>query len=96
MASGLDERQIAETIRSRISERRRPVTRPLVLVAAAASVLVALVGVEWVRDRPVMEPVVSAPLVHHAPSGVILVVREGKTPMYVLTESVSERTGDEQ
>ncbi len=83
----IDERQLRRNVLERIPEPR-PLIRPrLVLAAAAASLVALVVSFETLRS-PSIQPVDAAPeMVYETGEDVILVLREGADPMYVLTES---------
>ena len=80
----IDERQLRRNLLARIPERRHRTRSRLVLVAAA-SLLAMLIGLENTRQpRP---PVISdREIVHETGTNVILVLREGREPIYVATE----------
>jgi hypothetical protein len=80
-----DEIQLKRALREKIPERRpRPGTR-LVLVAAAASLLAMIIGIESIRRPPGIE-VMNEAVVHDTGANVILVLREGNEPIYIATE----------
>jgi hypothetical protein len=90
----IGEEQLRRNLLDRIPDRRpRPRAR-LALVAVAASLLAVLIGVESTR-RPPSLPIVEGPteIVHETGENVILVLREGAEPLYVLTEPPKE-TGE--
>ena len=92
----IGEEQLRRNLLERIPDRRpRPRVR-LALVAAAASLLAVLIGIESTR-RPPSPPIVERPteVVHETGNNVILVLREGADPLYVLTEPANE-TGEER
>ena len=77
----------------RMPDRRsRPRTR-LVLVAAAASLLAVLIGIESSR-RPRGTIATEESVVHETGANVILVLREGNEPIYIATESSNHNTGE--
>jgi hypothetical protein len=81
----IDEAQLRRNLRQRLPDRiPRPRTR-LVLVAAAASLLAVMIGVESFR-RPPTPVAGDQSVVHETGSNVILVVREGMEPIYIATE----------
>ena len=81
-----DERRLKANLRQRLPERRSPRSTRLVLVAAAVSMLALLIGYESSRP-PVAPPAAAATeLVYETGPNVILVLREGAEPIYVLTE----------
>lgn len=79
----LDERQIRRILLNRIPDRRRQPKMRLVMVAAAASLLAVLIGMETLRapSDPVMAEVPA--VVHDPGENVILVLREDGDPIYV-------------
>ena len=91
----IDERQLRRNLLERIPGgplRRR--TR-LVLVATAASLMALVIGFETLR-QPTSQPVSSAPeMVYETGENVILVLREGADPVYLLTESSRQSGGGE-
>jgi hypothetical protein len=89
----VDERQLKRNLLQRIPDRRSRATRRLVLVAAAATLLVALIGVDTLR-RPRPGDVSPKGLVHETGPNVILVLREGAEPIYVATETRIDQTGE--
>ena len=88
----IDEVQLKRNLRQRIPDRRpRPLIR-WVAAAAAASLLVGIIGVESIyRSRPTSE--IDEVAVHEINEGVILILREGKEPIYVLTGSAPNGEG---
>ena len=82
----LDEQQIKRNLLDRMPDRRsRPRTR-LVLLAAAASLLAVLIGIESSR-RPRGTIATEESVVHETGANVILVLREGNEPIYIATET---------
>jgi hypothetical protein len=82
----LDDRGLRRELLERLPERRSSRTTRLVLVAAAASMLALLIGYENSRQPappPTVEP---TEVVYETGPNVILVLREGAEPIYVLTE----------
>ena len=91
----LDERQLKRNLLDRISDRRSKGLTRLVLVAAAASVVALLIGIESTR-QPVPPQVVQTPeVVYETGANVILVLREGADPICVVTESADRVNGDD-
>ena len=89
----IDERQLRRNLLQRIPDRKsRPRSR-LVLVAAAASLLAILIGVENTRHaRP--PDFSGGTVVHETGTNVILVLREGGEPIYIATEASNDRVGE--
>lgn len=82
-----DERRLKAHLRQRLPERRPSWSVRLVLAAAAASMLALLIGYESSR-QPITLPTVEPPeVVYETGPNVILVLREGAEPIYVLIES---------
>jgi hypothetical protein len=82
----LDERQLKRNLLQRLPERRPHRNTRLVLVAAAVSLVALVIGYESSR-HPATPPTVEAPeVVYETGPNVILVLREGAEPIYVLTE----------
>jgi hypothetical protein len=91
----IDERQLRRNLLARIPDRRpRPHGR-LVLVAAAASLLALVIGIETTR-RPRSSTVFEGAVVHETGANVILVLREGGEPIYVATEPSIDRIGEKE
>jgi hypothetical protein len=91
----IDEQQLRRNLLGRIPDRRpRPRAR-LVWVAAAASLLALVIGIENIR-RPQPQVTSGEAVVHETGANVILVLREGSEPIYLATEVSSARTGEEQ
>jgi len=90
----LDEAQLRRNLLMRIGDRgpRRRVR--LVLVAASAALLAVLIGLESTRRPADLATVEEAKLVHETANNVILVLREAKAPIYVLTESTVNGEGE--
>ncbi len=82
----IDERRLKRELFERLPEKPSNRTTRLVLMAAAASMLALLIGYESSR-RPVVQPAADvSEVVYETGSNVILVLREGAEPIYVLTE----------
>jgi hypothetical protein len=91
----IDERQLRRNLLERIPDRRpRPRAR-LVWVAAAASLLTLIIGIETIR-RPQPSVVPEGAVVHETGANVILVLREGGEPIYVATQPSNDRIGEDQ
>ncbi len=89
----IDERQLRRNLLQRIPERKSRMRSQLVLVAAAASLLAILIGVENFRHpRPPAHS--DDAMVHETGSNVILVLREGGEPIYIATESSIDELGE--
>jgi hypothetical protein len=87
----IDEVRLRRNLLERMGGRSRGRT-PLVLAATAATVLAVLIGLESVRMRQTPEGGTSE--VAYEPSeNVILVLREGKRPIYLVTEPVKPGEG---
>jgi hypothetical protein len=91
----IDEGKLREDLLRRIPARTLHRRTRLVLVAAAASLLAVLIGLESTR-RLHAPPIAveTPPMVHEAGDGVILILREGKGPIYVLTEPTAKGEGE--
>jgi hypothetical protein len=89
----LDEAGLKRAVMERTRNRHPRRRAPLVLAAAAASMLAILIGFESTRRQPDLATVERATVVHETANNVILVLREGKTPIYVLTESAEKTEG---
>lgn len=81
----IDERQLKRNLLARIPERRFRTRTRLVLVAAAASLLAVIIGVENFR-QPARQTISDGDIVHETGTNVILVLREGAEPIYIATE----------
>jgi ferric-dicitrate binding protein FerR (iron transport regulator) len=93
--SSIDEQQLRRNLLQRIPDRpSRPRAR-LVWVAAAASLLALVIGVETIR-QPQPPAVSGEAVIHETGSNVILVLREGSEPIYLATEASSTRNGEER
>jgi hypothetical protein len=90
----LDEIQLKRTLLKKIPDRRKRPGPRLVLVAAAASLLAMIIGIESVR-RPPTTVVRDVAVVHEAGPNVIIVVREGMEPIYIATERSNGEGGRE-
>jgi len=81
-----DERRLKANLRQRLPGTRPSRSVRLVLVAAAVSMLALLIGYESMR-QPLSPPAAAATeMVYETGPDVILVLREGAEPIYVLTE----------
>lgn len=89
----IDERQLKRNLMKRIPDRRTRTRSRLVLVAAAASLLAVLIGLEGTR-RPRQTLIAGGDVVHETGANVILVVRERGEPIYVATEPSNDRVGE--
>jgi hypothetical protein len=89
----IDEQQLKRNLLSRIPDNRPRTRTRLVLVAAAASLLAVLIGLESTR-RPQPPVNLNGEIVHETGSNVILVLREGGEPIYVATEPPDNRVGE--
>ena len=89
----IDERQLKRNLLQRIPDRSFRTRSRLVLVAAAASILAVLIGIESFRNpRPPAFP--DDAVVHETGANVILVLREGGEPIYIATEPSNDRVGE--
>jgi hypothetical protein len=89
----IDERQLKRNLLQRIPDRSSRTRSRLVLVAAAASILAVLIGIERFRNpRPPAFP--DDAVVHETGANVILVLREGGEPIYIATEPSNDRVGE--
>lgn len=84
-------RAVMERTRDRIPRRRVP----LVLAAATAGLLAMLIGLDSSRRQsiPISSP--EGGVVHETSDNVILVLREGGNPIYVVTDSTTDGEGEE-
>lgn len=89
-----DEAQLRRSLLGRMKPRPRRRT-PLVLVTAAVVVLVVLIGLESIRVHPARNGD-SSEVVYEPADNVILVLREGKSPIYVVTEGGMPGEGGER
>lgn len=89
-----DEAQLRRSLLERMEPRRRRRT-PFVLAAAAVVVLVVLIGLESARMHPARNGGTSE-VVYEPAENVILVLREGKSPIYVVTEGEMPGEGGER
>ena len=90
---GIGEEQLQRNLLDRIPDRRpRPRAR-LALVAAAASLLAVLIGLETTR-RPPPQPIMEGPaVVHETGDNVILILREGGDPIYIAVDRSENTNG---
>lgn len=89
----IDEQQLRRNLLARIPDRRPRARSRLVLVAAAASLLAVLIGLENTR-QPRQPVALNGEIVHETGSNVILVLREGGDPIYIATEPPNNRVGE--
>ena len=82
----IDERQLKRNLLERIPDRKFRTRSRLMLVAAAASLLAVLIGIETTR-RPRSSTVFEGAVVHETGANVILILREGGEPIYIATET---------
>jgi hypothetical protein len=90
----LDERGLRRELLERLPEKRSNRTTRLVLVAAATSILALLIGYESLRQPAPPPTVESTEMVYETGPNVILVLREGAEPIYIMTEPMTERIGE--
>lgn len=90
----IDEAQLKRNLFERTRDRRPRHHAPLVLAAVTASLIVIFIGIESTK-QPVA-PQISEPhdIVYEASENVILVLREGADPIYLLTEPSAADTGE--
>ena len=91
----IDERQLRRNLLDRIPSARSQVRPRVVLAAAAASLLAVLISFEATRHRVVPPVALDQPVVvYDTGENVILVLREGGEPIYVLTGSPESPGGN--
>ena len=89
----IDDGQLRRNLLARIPDRRPRTRSRLVLLAAAASLLAVLIGLENTR-QPRLPVISDSEIVHETGANVILVLREGGEPIYVATEPPKNRVGE--
>ena len=89
----IDDGQLRRNLLARIPDRRPRTRSRLVLLAAAASLLAVLIGLENTR-QPRQPEISDSEIVHETGANVILVLREGGEPIYVATEPPKNRVGE--
>lgn len=92
--SEVDEQRLKGELLVRLPDRRvRPRAR-FVLAAAAASLLAVIIGLQ--ANRPTRPPASdgSPEVVHETGGNVVLILREGKEPIYVVTDSTTTTNGE--
>jgi len=88
----IDGQQLRRNLLNRIPDRRpRPRVR-LALVAAAASLLAVLIGLETTRS-PIPMIAEEQAVVYESTDNVILVLQEGGDPIYVLVDRAENTDG---
>lgn len=92
----LDEIQLKRTLLEKIPDRRKRPAPRLVLVAAAASLVIVLIGIETIRHPAISVSPDEWSAAHEIDEGVVLILREGKEPIYVLTGSTRNDEGVRQ
>jgi hypothetical protein len=91
----IDEQQLRRNLLQRIPDRQPQPRGRLVWLAAAASLLALIIGIETTRQpQPPIGP--EGTVVHETGANVILVLREGSDPIYVATEPSNDRIGENQ
>lgn len=90
----LDERGLRRELLERLPENRSNRTTRLVLVAATTSILALLIGYESTRQPGAPPPAKPPEIVYETGPNVILVLREGAEPIYVLTEPSATKVGE--
>ena len=89
----IDEEQLRRNLLDRIPDGRPRSRARLALVAAAASLLAVLIGLESTR-RPPPPPIAEGPaVVHETGDNVILVLRENSDPIYIAVDRSENTTG---
>ena len=91
----IDERQLRRNLLQRIPDRRPRPRGRLVWMAAAASILALVIGIETTR-RPQPSVVPEDTVVHETGANVILLLREGGEPIYVATQPTNDRIGEDR
>ena len=89
----IEEQQLKRSLLQRIPDRPRRTTGRLVLVAAAASLVAAVIGIETTRRSPSNSSADGA-VVHETGANVILVLREGSEPIYLATDATIDQSGE--
>jgi len=89
----IDERQLKRNLLERIPDRKSRTRSRLVLVAAAASLLAVLIGLENTR-QPRQPGIAVGEIVHETGANVILVLVEGGEPIYLATEPSNDDVGE--
>lgn len=89
-----DEAQLKKNLLGRMEDRPRRRAR-LVLAVAAVAVLAVFIGLESIRVRPAGYGD-NSEVVYEPADNVILVLREGKSPIYVVTEAGRPGEGGER
>lgn len=90
----LDERGLRRELLERLPEKRSTGSTRLILVAAAASTLALLIGYESLRQPALAPTVEPTEVVYETGPNVILVLREGAEPIYVVTEPSTPDAGE--
>ena len=89
----IDEGRLRRNLEDRLPDRRPRYRAPLVLAAAAATLLVVLIGLESPRQPPILTTAEVSGVVHETGDNVILMLREDGDPIYVLLESADGGRG---
>jgi len=90
----IGEDQLRSHLLDRIRDRRSRPRARLALAAVAASLLAVLIGLETTRHQS-PQPIMEGPaVVHETGDNVILILREDKNPIYVLTGSTADGEGE--
>ena len=90
----IDEHQLRRNLLDRIPDPRLRVRPRVVFAAAAASLLAVLIGFEATRQPSSPVAVEEPAAVYETGDNVILVLREGGEPIYVVTGSAENAGGD--
>jgi ferric-dicitrate binding protein FerR (iron transport regulator) len=91
----IDEQQLRRNLLERIPDHRPRMRGRLLWVAAVASLLALVIGIESLR-RPQPSFVSGEAVVHETGANVILVLREGSEPIYFATGTSTTRNGEER
>ena len=86
-----DEKALKARLLDRIPKPQPRIRPRLVLAAAAASLVAVLIGFDAVRRPPVMVAVEEPSGVLETGDNVILVLREGGEPIYLVTDTGENR-----
>ena len=90
---GIGEEQLRRNLLARIPDRRSRPRARLALVAAAASLLAVLIGLESTRRPPTRPIAEGSAVVHETGDNVILILREGGDPIYIAVDRSENTNG---